>query len=70
MAIPKPQKPSAAQVLKLVDQLSLEEKNKLRNALLEKLEDEEDIRIAQERLKDPGRLWSLEELEQGVDLAS
>jgi hypothetical protein len=66
MSIPKPQKPSIAQVLKLVEQLTPDEQSELRKAFLE---DEEDARIALERLKEPGRLWSLDELEQGIDLA-
>jgi hypothetical protein len=69
MAIPKPQKPSAAQVLKLAEQLSIKERNKLRDAFLEELEDQEDIRIAEERLKHPGQRWSHQEIKQQIDLA-
>lgn len=57
---------TAEQVLKLVAQLPPEEQAKVRNALLE---DQEDIRIALERLAQPGKRWSLEELEQELDLA-
>jgi len=66
MARPKPERVSLDQILKLVDQLSPEEKAKLRSALLE---DQADIRIALERLAESGKRWSLEELEQELDLA-
>jgi hypothetical protein len=67
MAQPKPkEKITAKQILKLVDELAPEEQAKVRNALLE---DQEDIRIALERLAQPGKRWSLEELEQELDLA-
>lgn len=66
MAQPKPEKVSLEQILKLVDQLSPEEQEQLRNKLLE---DQEDIRIALERLANPDRLWSLEELEREFGLA-
>lgn len=67
MALPNPKTPSVEQVLRLVDQLTPEEQEELRQQFLE---DQEDIRICQERLENPGKLWSLEELEQEVDLAS
>jgi hypothetical protein len=51
---------------KLVDQLSPEDLAKVRNALVE---DQEDIRIALERLAESGKRWSLEELEKELDLA-
>ncbi len=40
-----------------------------RERLLEALEDElRDLRLAEQRLKEPARRWSQEELEQGLDL--
>jgi len=66
MAQPSPEKVSLEQILKLVDQLSPEEQAKLRNTLLQ---DQEDIRLALERLANPGRLWTLEELERDFGLA-
>jgi len=39
-----------------------------REALLRYMEDLEDEYVALERLKNPGRMWTLEEIEQGVDL--
>ena len=52
--------------LKLVNELSPDEQAELRATLLE---DQEDIRIAEERLKNPGKRWSQDELEQDLDLA-
>jgi hypothetical protein len=70
MAMPKHklEKPSlaVARVLKLADQLTADEQAQLRQLFLQ---DQEDIRIALERLKNPGKLWSLKELEQELDLA-
>jgi hypothetical protein len=67
MAQRKPEeKITLAQVLKLVAKLTPAEQTELRQTFLE---DEEDIRIALERIKEPGKVWSLEELEQGLDLA-
>jgi len=66
MAMRKPEeKVTVQQVLKLVEQLTFEEQAELRRVFFE---DQEDIRIALERLANPGKTWSLEELEQGVDL--
>jgi hypothetical protein len=48
MALPTRKKPSVTQVLRLVDQLSPKEQAQLRQAFLE---DQEDIRIAEKRLK-------------------
>ena len=68
MAQRKPeQKITLDQVLKLVEKLSPEEQSKLRQAFLE---DEEDIRISLERLKQPEKWWTQEELEQELDLAN
>lgn len=69
MAVPKHklEKPSVKQVLQLFDQLTPKQQEKLRNTFLE---DQEDIRIARERLKNPGKIWSLEELKQELDLES
>ena len=67
MAQPKPEeKVTFEQVLKLVDQLSLEEQAKLRVTFLE---DQEDIRDALQCLANPGRIWSLEEAERELGLA-
>ncbi len=67
MAQRKPEEAiTADEVLKLVDQLPPEEQAKVRNALLE---DQEDIRIALERIAQPDKRWSLQELEQELDLA-
>jgi hypothetical protein len=68
MAQPDPKdKVTLESVLKLVEQLSPEEQSKLRQACLE---DEEDIRVALERLENPEKWWTQEELEQEVDLAN
>ena len=40
----------------------------IREAVLEKLEDLEDIYIAQRRIENPGRIWTMEEVEKEVDL--
>lgn len=40
----------------------------IRQAILEKLEEWEDLASAIEALENPGRTWTLEELEQGTDL--
>ncbi len=40
-----------------------------RERLLDALEDElRDLRLAEERLREPARRWTQEELEQGLDL--
>ena len=41
----------------------------IREAIVDYLEEVEDIADASERLKNSGRIWSLDELEQGNDLA-
>lgn len=67
MAQPNPEKKvSLDQVLSFIDQLTPEEQAKLRHALLE---DQEDIRVALQRIAEGGKRWSLEELEQELDLA-
>ena len=53
------------QVLKLVEKLTPEEQSKLRQSL----EDQEDIRIADERMANPGKTWSHEEIKQELGLA-
>lgn len=40
----------------------------IKEALVEKLEDLEDLRIAKERLENPGRMWSMEEVEKELGL--
>lgn len=40
----------------------------VREAILRHLEDLEDTYIAIERMEKPGRRWTMEEIEQGVDL--
>lgn len=66
MAQPKPEgKVTVEQVLKLVDQLTPEEQSELRQAFFE---DQEDIRIALERLASPGKIWSHEEIKREVGL--
>jgi RHH-type transcriptional regulator, rel operon repressor / antitoxin RelB len=42
--------------------------NLIREAVLDKLDDWEDLADAIEALENPGRTWSLDELEQGIDL--
>ena len=59
------EKVSVEQVLKLVDQLNAEEQAILRQTFFE---DQEAIRIALERLANPGRIWSHEEIKQEVGL--
>ena len=34
---------------------------------IEKLEDMKDIYIATKRVKDPGKIWTMEELEKEID---
>ncbi len=41
-----------------------------REAILQHLDDLEDIYLAQERIKDPAKRWSLDDLEQDLDLDS
>jgi hypothetical protein len=67
MAQRKPEdKTTLEQVLRLVEQLTPAEQSTLRQVL----EEQEDIRIADERLKHQSKRWSQEELEQGLDLAN
>ena len=40
----------------------------IKEALIEKLEDLEDLCIAEERLKNPSRRFSMEEVEKELDL--
>lgn len=40
----------------------------IRQAITEKLEEWEDLAAAVEALENPGRTWTLGELEEGVDL--
>ena len=42
----------------------------VREAILEHLEDMEDRYLAIERLENPGQRWTLEEVEQELDLES
>ena len=42
----------------------------IREAIIDYLEETEDIVEVNERLANPGKIWSLDELEQGDDLAS
>jgi hypothetical protein len=65
MAVPKPKTPSVAQVLKLVDQLSPEQQEELRQTFLE---DQEDIRICLERSKNPKTI-SHQELKKQLGMA-
>lgn len=66
MAQRKPEeKVTLDQVLQLVDKLTPEEQEQLRQVFLE---DEEDIRICLERLKDPHTI-SHEELKKQIGLA-
>ena len=39
-----------------------------REAIVEHLDDLEDIYLATERLKEPAKRWTQDELEQGLDL--
>ncbi len=41
-----------------------------REAIMQHLDELEDIYLAQERLNDPTKRWTLEALEQGLDLDS
>ncbi len=63
----KSKKVSLSQAKKVIEQLSPKDQAKLRNSFME---DQEDIRIALERLAEGGKRWSLEELEQELGLAS
>ena len=65
MALPNPKKPSLNQVLKLVNQLTPKEQEELRQSFLE---DQEDIRICRERLKNPKTI-SHQELKKKVGMA-
>ncbi len=42
----------------------------VKEAILEHLEDLEDIYLSLQRLEKPSKIWSLEELEKGLDLES
>ena len=54
------------EILRLVEQLTPEEQSELRRTFFE---DQEDIRIALERLANPGKIWSHEEIKQELGLA-
>jgi RHH-type rel operon transcriptional repressor/antitoxin RelB len=41
----------------------------IKEAILEKLEDLEDIYIAEKRIEKPGKVWTMEEVERGSDMA-
>ena len=41
----------------------------IREAISEKLADLEDIYIAEQRIEKPARIWTMDEVEQGIDLA-
>ncbi|HEY9867576.1 MAG TPA: hypothetical protein V6D08_00090 [Candidatus Obscuribacterales bacterium] len=67
MAQRKPErKVSIEEILRLVEQLTPEEQSELRRAFFE---DQEDIRIALERLANPDKTWSHEEMKQELGLA-
>ncbi len=40
----------------------------IRQALEEKLDEMEDLYMAEQRIEEPGKKWSLDELERGDDL--
>ncbi|MEO1262075.1 MAG: DUF6290 family protein [Bacteroidota bacterium] len=40
----------------------------IKEAVLEKLEDLEDLYIAQKRVENPGKVWTMSEVEQDVGL--
>ncbi|MEO9886911.1 MAG: DUF6290 family protein [Balneola sp.] len=42
----------------------------IRQALEEKLDEMEDLYMAEQRIEEPGKKWSLDELERGDDLES
>lgn len=44
------------------------ESDLIKEAVLEKLEDLEDLNIAEKRLKEPGKVWTMEEVEQEIGL--
>ncbi|HEY9868863.1 MAG TPA: hypothetical protein V6D08_06835 [Candidatus Obscuribacterales bacterium] len=67
MAQRKPaKKVSIEEILRLVEQLTPEEQSELRRAFFE---EQEDISIALERLANPGKTWSHEEMKQELGLA-
>ena len=39
-----------------------------RQAILEKIEDMEDLYLAMSVIENPGRIWTMEEVEAGLDL--
>lgn len=39
-----------------------------RQAILEKIEDMEDLYLAMSVIENPGRVWTMEEVEAGLDL--
>ena len=41
----------------------------IKEAVLEKLEDLEDLYIAEKRVENPGRVWTMEDVEREVGLA-
>ena len=54
----------------LEQETGLDKVDLIREAIIDYLEEVEDIADAAECLKNPGKIWSLDELEQGNDLAS
>lgn len=54
----------------LEQETGLDKVDLIREAIIDYLEEAEDIAEASERLKNPGKIWSLDELEKGNDLAS
>lgn len=67
LAIPLP--PEIEQRLQaLADKTGTTKTDCARLAILRFIEDMEDIDLAVERLESPARRWTLDELEQGLDL--
>jgi RHH-type rel operon transcriptional repressor/antitoxin RelB len=52
----------------LASQRGLNPTDYVREAIERLIEDHEDASIAEERLRNPGKRWTLEELENGRDL--
>ena len=65
MALAK--KASIEQILRLYDALSPEDQAELRRTFVE---DQDDIKIADERMKNSERQWTLDEVEKELGLAN
>ncbi|MBV8938841.1 MAG: hypothetical protein JO089_03255 [Alphaproteobacteria bacterium] len=56
-----------AQLITLLKRMGIPQDAALREAVLQLIEDLQDIEIADQRLKTPGRRWTMEEIKRGAD---